>query len=860
MSSVPSKLELLMAIFEPQKRAARLMLESDALKNAGKLREAVPAYDQLIAALEKQLELAELNNQHYADSPFEVQPIVSQLVDALLTQADVIEALGDLQKAESVRERALCLSEKYLSPVDAAERQRQRADSLIPQGRFNEALVALAGARDLFAQRGEKLLTANVTATIAGILEWLGDFERARAEVRRALDLIGPLPRELAGGDFKRAMVDVLGQLAGGDFKRAEEEVRIMAIVTNLQQLEARVNRRLGNFDEAEKQFRAVAPRLPPDIAEAGIGFHLAAIWIDQGRYQEGLEYLARIEPYFTGLVRPKLGALLGYKAEALLGLKRAQEALAVAERACSELRRYRDPDSLWKSEWRQGRALAALGRRKRALTAFVQAANTINQLRKAPLGYRLDSTYLKDKLPVFVDAIGLAAAMGDGETCCSLIELVKSRALTATLSVPVRPQAGETELDRQLDELSCRLDALEYKSYAEGGTDEIEQERPQLQEQRVSLLERRRFSDPRWRSLSEPVPFDLKALLKLLVERNQAALSLFIHRDQVTSVLLADSRCEVARTQLSASTQAALTAYQTNLQAEEPKPSCFDPSGGLKLAAEQLVPATLLERAVAAKSLVVAPHGALHLIPWAGLVFRGKRLFEYLPVGILPNLSCVNALQAQLSKSPRIALIGDPDYSALPSIRPLALARDEIETIAGVYRERGALIGEAYVGKAATEERFWLLARNEAAAGGILHVVCHGDFVTGDPMSSGLLLTDGRVDATELVRRRLSYDEVILSACATGRRPTEVQGIALTGDDIVGLPGALLEAGARSVLTSIPAARDDAARQFMTIYHDRRVEGSAPLVALQKTQLEMLASPLYEPQLWVGFTVYGCQ
>ena len=452
-----SKLDLLMVILEAQRRAGRLLLESDALKNAGKLCEAVPVYSQLIAALEKQVEFAELNNEHYAESPFEIQPIMNQLVNALLTQADVVEALGDLQKAEGIRERALRLSPADVTE-DSTERQRQRADSLIPQGRFNEALVALYDARDLSAQHGNKLLTANVTATLAGILEWLGDFERAREEVQRALDLIGPLPQ-----GRPTTMVDVL---AGGDFKRAQEEARIVAIVTNLQQLEARINRRLGNFDKAEKLFRAVALRLPRDIAEPGIGFHLAAIMIDQGRYQEGLEYFARIKPYFIGLVRPKLGALLSYEAEAMLGLKRPEEALTFAEAACVELRRYHDPDSLWKSEWRRGQALAALGQRKVALSAFLQAANTINQLRKAPLGYRLDSTYLKDKLPVFIDAIGLAAAIGDGETCCFLIELVKSRALTATLSMPAMGQVGETELDRQLDDLSGRLDALEYRSY----------------------------------------------------------------------------------------------------------------------------------------------------------------------------------------------------------------------------------------------------------------------------------------------------------------------------------------------------------------------------------------------------------
>jgi CHAT domain-containing protein len=855
MVSTPTKFQLLKGILAAQQRSAQFMFQADALKNAGKLREAVPVYDQLVAALEKQLESAELNNQYYRDTPYDVKPIVGQLVNALLTEADVIETLGDPPNAERLRERSMSLSEKYLTPADAAERHRQRANSLIPQGRFNEALVALTEARDLLAERGDKLLVANVTVSLAGIFEWLGDYERARAEARRALDLIGPLPQ-----GRPPTMVDVLVRLGGGDLKGAEEEARIMGMALDLQQVEARANRRLGNFEEAEKQFRAVALRLPADVAEAGIGFQLAALRIEQGQYQEGLEYLAKIEPHFTGLVRPKLGALLSYRAEALLGLQRAQEALAVAEEACCELRHYHDWDSLWKGEWREGRAQAALGHPKDALAAFVRAVDTINQLRKAPLGYRLDSIYLRDKLPVFVDAIDLSTASGDGAICCSLMELVKSRTLTATLSVPARLQDGSSELDRKIDELSLRLDAIEYKACVEGPTDILDQQQRQLREERARLLERQRFSDPRWRSLSEPIPFDLKSLLKLLAERDQAGLSLFVDDSDVTSVLLAESQCEVERIHLAAATQNALARYQANLQAKanDANLGWFDPSPGLQLSADQLVSAKLLEKALKAKSLVVAPHRELHLLPWAGLTFQGKRLFEYLPVGILPNLSCISALQTHFSPRPRIALIGDPVYPS--GVQAIRLARNQIETIAEVYGNRSALIGVPYVGEAATEEHFWQLVRDESNAGGILHVVCHGDFVTGDPMSSGLLLTNSKVDASELVRRRLQFDEVILSACSTGQRPSEIQGVDLTGDDIVGLPGALLEAGARSILVSIPPAREDAAMQFMTVYHDYRVQGLPPLAAVQKTQMEMLASPVYGPELWVGFTLYGCQ
>ena len=86
-----------------------------------------------------------------------------------------------------------------------------------------------------------------------------------------------------------------------------------------------------------------------------------------------------------------------------------------------------------------------------------------------------------------------------------------------------------------------------------------------------------------------------------------------------------------------------------------------------------------------------------------------------------------------------------------------------------------------------------------------------------------------------------------------------EVQDIELLGDDILGLPGAFLKAGAKSVLVSIPNADDKAAAMFMMHYHNQRVLGNTPMNALQETQQTML-NDAHEPYTWLGFTVYGCQ
>jgi CHAT domain-containing protein len=851
----PSKDEILLKYYHLQQHFFALLSQSESLKNQGDLDAAIAAYDELIAVLRQLLELTLLNNARYPDSPFDVPPTVEPLLNAMLVQADVFEAAGNLKRAEERREQALTLSREHLTQDATAERERQVAAPLIGQGRFNEALVLLTTARDRFWEEGDPLRMASVTANIAGIYEWLSDFERALAEAKWASRLIEPsISKE------EPSQQGILSSLLADHLQEAEKRAKLLQISLELEQIQARTNKYLGNFAEAEHQFRQILPRVPAE-GQPGIEFQLASIRVAEGRFEEGLDYIKRLEPIFQGLLRPKLGVLLKHKAEALLGLGRPDEALPLVDAAIEDLSHYRDLDSLWKIQWLRASTLEALNRPEAALEAYAQTVDTINRLRKAPLGYRLDSTYLRDKRPTFEAAITLAGEQDEAEACCRFMEMIKSRILTAALSVPTRDVPESTaNLDIQADELSNQVDALEYAGYRDGWTEEIEQERATLLSKRTAFMERIRFSDPRWRSLSEPVPFSVEQILDLVTRREQAALTLFYQPPRVTGVLLEDGRCSVADVEMSAKASTALASYQQNLQSTQPRPQWYDPSTSLELNAEDLVAPELLMPALQGQSLIIVPHGPLHLLPWAGLIFEGKRLFEYCPVGILPNLSCMPILQTDFSPSPRVGLVGAPDYSALPRLRPLVFAPTELETIEEIYASHAGVIGDVLMDQAASESDFWQLCAHRNAAGNILHVACHGNFTTGDPMNAGLLLTDGKIDATEIARSRLLYNEVILSACSTGYRPTEVGAVVLSGDDILGLPGAFLEAGARSVLVSIPQARDDATLEFMTMYHEKRAEAHSPLIALQETQEMMLSGSVYPPNLWIGFTVYGCQ
>jgi CHAT domain-containing protein/tetratricopeptide (TPR) repeat protein len=866
-SEIPSKGELLLQMAQKQAECFEFFPQAESLKNKGDLDSARVWYDRLIAASYEYLRLALLHNQYHEYS-VEITPIVQPLLNALLVQADILQSKGDLPESEKLRNDAVKLSKEHLGASGVAEIERSRAASLVSQARFNEALVALAASRDFYNQEGNMLKLARTTIDMVDILQWLGDLNRALSELNTVSGVIAPLISKKAPTqqDVVTSLFSALNDIRSGtgDGMKAQDTMELYRIFTEINYYQGLINRSAGNLDEAEKFFKIVLPEYQKMGVGQAIESQFVSILVSKGKNEEALSWIIKLEPHLRkhGLFRPKLAVLMKIKAEALFNLGRMGQAINCLDEGIADLNTYYDPDSLWKLQWLKGRIFEAMNNEE-ALEFYSKAIDTVNDLRKAPLGYRLDSTYLKDKLPLFRAAIELACKIDRAKECCRFMEMIKSRILTATLSItnPAPDDQEKTgDIDKKIDELTRKLDSLEYSGYKEGWKDEIKNERTSILLERSELIERIRFSDPRWRSLTGHVPLDLDRIAKILKDRGQAALNLFYEPDRVIAVLIRDGKYTVAQAGIPPEINSRLEEYLLNLQDKRPDRTFYDLSTGLAIGAKHLVPPDMLTQALNSTQLIIIPHGPLHLIPWAGLIFNGKRLFEYCPVGILPNLACIIGLDADLSNRPTVALIGSPDYSRLPDLTSLPYTEEEIENIKQLYSNKNSIIGTVLTGDKATEAGFWELLHHKDAERGILHITSHGTFEPDEPMNSGILLTDAKVDAAEIARSSLKYNEVILSACSSGWRPTKVQDVELSGDDILGLPGSFLEAGARSVLVSIPMADDRATCRFMTIYHQNRLNGKTPLSSLQETQKTMLLNSEYEPFTWIGFTVYGCQ
>jgi CHAT domain-containing protein len=859
---VQAKLDALLALSKLQSEVFGLFVRAEEAKATGDYEAAHAAFGRYIASGREYLAASLRFNSRFPADQQSLPEIVRGLVNALMVDADIVYALGRRAAAEALRQEALELSRTHFTRRGAAETERSRASLLMREGRFNEAIVALMNARDIVLESDDKIAAARVAIDLADVFQWLGDFRRAKDEIDHAASLIEPFvgAQGVTQSDvLAGVLASVSSIMAGkGDSGNATRSVDLYRAFTEITYYRGLIAKSLGRWDEAERHFLTVLPEYRALRAGEAIEMQLAQVKLGRGKHEAALEQARGLAAAFErGAFRAKRAVFQRLMAECVNASGDRASAQKLAELSVEDLeQRHFDPDALWRSQRVLARIFSARGDRRRALETLHGAIDTISGLRRAPLGFRLDSTYLSDKTAVYSQAIAEAVAADAAGQCCGFIEGIKSRTLAAVLSVP-RSGAGDESSDR-FDALTRELDALEYKTYREGWTAQERSAQPRLLKQRADLLERIRISDPRWRNLTQPAPFDVDAVLNALSQKSQAALTFYYEPPLVTVVMLFDGEVGCVQATLARDLPAKLVDYARNLQKDSPDPFKHDLSRELSVAATDLIPAPLLARALTAKSLIVVPHGLLHLVPWAALVHDGKRLFERLPVGVLPNLAFLAVGASQpVGRPTSVAMLGVARYS-IAGLPDLPSTSGEIDDVAKAYRDAGIRVSGPMIDAQATEGAFWDLCRTSSGRGNVLHVSCHGKIVPNEPMSSGLLLVDSKLDAAEIARAPLPFDEAVLSACSTGWRPVHVDDIVLTADEILGIPGGFLEAGLRTVLVSIPKAEGKAARALTTHYHRKRVEGTAPLLALQSAQKQLLAAGV-APGNWVGFTLYGC-
>lgn len=287
---------------------------------------------------------------------------------------------------------------------------------------------------------------------------------------------------------------------------------------------------------------------------------------------------------------------------------------------------------------------------------------------------------------------------------------------------------------------------------------------------------------------------------------------------------------------------------------------------------------------------IVLVPMGDLARIPWEA-ARRGDGTYAVELAGfshaVSARLLCENAAQRPVPPSATGLIVGDPDTA--DEAGPLVAARREAHAL-----RRGFYQGARYVGRrpngstspsgagTAAQVRQWL-ADLGPAAGGMLHLACHGCYeVEAGETRAYLLLApenDGAkastLSAEEILallgeeRRRIGL--VVLAACHSGR---SVHGY----DEAYSLGTAFQAGRVRSVLSTQWSVPDEETSALMYMFHHYRVVDRRPArEALRLAQrwlldahrqapagmpAELLASVPDREQApvfaWAGFVHYG--
>jgi len=296
--------------------------------------------------------------------------------------------------------------------------------------------------------------------------------------------------------------------------------------------------------------------------------------------------------------------------------------------------------------------------------------------------------------------------------------------------------------------------------------------------------------------------------------------------------------------------------------------------AGAMGRLATLLLPDSLLRRLGPGTELVIVPHGALALVPFAALPLGGadstladRHALRYAPS--LATLAEVTARPGLASGAARgsalkaALVVGNP---AMPTVLVPGGERLALSPLPGAETEAAAVARQLglpapLTGEGASES----VVRQRLGQAPVVHLATHGyayaaearsraSFVAlaADPGHDGLLTVGEVADDPALA---LSADLVVLSACQTGL------GTLKEAEGTIGLQRAFLARGARSVLVSLWSVSDDATALLMERFYTHWLSPEAPGKgeALRRAQRDVRGDARFrEPRFWAAFQVVG--
>ncbi|MBV6510891.1 MAG: hypothetical protein FMNOHCHN_00369 [Ignavibacteriaceae bacterium] len=194
-----------------------------------------------------------------------------------------------------------------------------------------------------------------------------------------------------------------------------------------------------------------------------------------------------------------------------------------------------------------------------------------------------------------------------------------------------------------------------------------------------------------------------------------------------------------------------------------------------------------------------------------------------------------------------RRSIQGNTDGSNTKQFLPLKYSAEEVNSIDNMLDFSTVLTGSF-----ATESRF----RELAADASLIHLSAHSSVTKNQPVIyfSGLYDAehDGILEPGEIASLGLKSEMVVLSSCSSGLGDPDAE------EGVTGLNRALIEGGAKSVISTLWEINDEYTSRFMEMFYDHLSVGISKSEALRRTRSDFISQVNSDPYYWGAFILYG--
>lgn len=498
------------------------------------------------------------------------------------------------------------------------------------------------------------------------------------------------------------------------------------------------------------------------------------------------------------------------------------------------------------------GLVALAKGESAAAQSHFRNAIAVTEELRAPLPGEEFKTAFFANKLVPYHELVRICLAAGDARLseALTLVESARSRALVDSLGAAhetlIEPRdAFEANLLDQISELREELNYL-YKETNQpvNGHALARDLRQDLRERENKILEITRQLNHRRETAASPLgSFNLERLQQQLRE-DDALVEYAALGDELLAVVVTRDKIHVTRHLSSVAVIVEhLNALRFQIEtlrfgARAIRRHLPTLTQKINVHLRQLHDLLIrpLKPTLEQRNLIVVPYGALHYLPFHALHDGDKYLIEHSEISYAPSAAilqqCLERGEHDLN---RALLMGVSDEQT-PRIT------NEIESLSEVFPE-----AKAFVGESATTEAL----RQNSTGAGVVHLACHGQFRSDNPLFSALRLADGWFTVRDAYSLKLDRALVTLSACETGAN------VIAPGDELIGLARGFFSAGARSVLLSLWMVDDETTEQMMVDFYQQTMSGRTLSASLRAAQLRMLEQNPH-PFFWSPFVLVG--